>query len=60
MPEAIGKGVASYISAVKPVAEEPVNREIVELISRREPRPSKSVEVTISNEAINRRKSDRS
>ena len=58
MPEAIGKGIASYISALKPAASEPVNREPVEPISRREPAPSKSVEVTISQEAMNRRKSD--
>ena len=58
MPEAIGKGIASYISALKPAASEPVNREPVEPISRREPGPSKSVEVTISQEAMIRRKSD--
>ena len=58
MPEAIGKGIASYISTLKPAASEPVNREPVEPISRREPGPSKSVEVTISQEAMNRRKSD--
>ena len=56
MPEAIGKGIASYISALKLAASEPVNREPVEPISRREPGPSKSVEVTISQEAMNRRK----
>ena len=58
MPEAIGKGIASYISVLKPAAPEPVNREPVEPISRREPGPSKSVEVTISQDAMNRRKSD--
>ena len=58
MPEAIGKGIASYISTLKPPASEPLNREPVEPISRREPGPSKSVEVTISQEAMNRRKSD--
>ena len=60
MPDAIGKSIASYISSVKAVAPEPANREPVEPISRREPSPSKSVEVTISQEAINRRKSDQS
>ena len=60
MPEAIGKGIASYISALKPVAPEPANREPLEPISRREPGPSKSVEVTISQEAMNRRQIDRS
>ena len=58
MPEAIGKGIASYISALKPAVPEPVNREPVEPISRREPGPSKSVEVSISQEAMNRRESD--
>ena len=58
MPEAIGKGIASYISALKPAAPEPANRKPLEPISRREPGPSKSVEVTISQEAMNRRKSD--
>ena len=56
MPESIGKGIASYISALKPAAPEPANREPLEPISRREPGPSKSVEVTISQEAMNRRK----
>ena len=58
MPEAIGKGIASYISALKPAAPETANREPLEPISRREPGPSKSVEVTISQEAMNRKKSD--
>ena len=58
MPEAIGKGIASYISVLKPAAPEPVNREPVEPISRREPGPSKSVEVTISQDAMNRRKAE--
>ena len=58
MPEAIGKGIASYLSSVKAVAPEPVKRETVEPISRREPGPSKSVEVTISQEAMNRRKGE--
>ena len=57
MPEAIGKSIASYISASKP-SEESVNRELVEPISRREPGPSKSVEVTISQEALERRKNE--
>ena len=58
MPEAIGKGIASYISSLKPVAQEPANRETVEPISRREPGPSKSVEISISQEAIDRRKNE--
>lgn len=58
MPEAIGKDIASYISAFKPAAPEPVNREPVEPISRREPGPTRSVEVSISQEAMNRRKND--
>ena len=58
MPEAIGKSIASYISASKPSAPESVNRELIEPISRREPGPSKSVEVTISQEALERRKNE--
>ena len=58
MPEAIGKSIASYISALKPSAPESVNRELVEPISRREPGLSKSVEVTISQEALERRKNE--
>ena len=58
MPEAIGKGIASYISSLKPVAQEPANRETVEPISRREPGPSKSVEISISQEALDRRKNE--
>ena len=52
MPDAIGKGIYSYISSVKAVASEPVNREP---ISRRELGPTRSVEISISQEAINRR-----
>ena len=55
MPEAIGKGIASYISALKPAAPELVNRKFVEPISRREPGPSKSVEVTISQEELDKK-----
>ena len=58
MPEAIGKGIASYISALKPAAPEPVNREPVETISRREPSPTRSVEISISQEAMDRAKSE--
>ena len=58
MPEAIGKGIASYISALKPAVPEPVIREPVEPISRREPGPSKSVEVTITQEALDRRENE--
>ena len=58
MPEAIGKGIASYISALKPAASEPVNREPVEPISHREPGPTRSVEVSISQEALDRRKDE--
>ena len=58
MPEAIGKGIASYISTLKPPASEPVNREPVEPISRREPGPTRSVEVSISQEALDRRKGE--
>ena len=58
MPEPIGKGVASYLSAVLPAAQEPVNRVPIEPISRREPGPSRSVEVSISQEAMDRRKGE--
>ena len=58
MPEAIGKGIASYISALKPAAPEPVNRETVEPISRREPGLTRSVEISISQEAVDRAKSE--
>ena len=54
MPEAIGKNIASYISTLKPAALESVNREPVEPISRREPGPTRSVEVSISQEALDR------
>ena len=55
MPEAIGKGIASYISSIKAAASEPVNREPIEPISRREPGPTRSVEISISQEAMDRR-----
>ena len=58
MPEAIGKGIASYISTLKPAALEPLNREPVEPISRREPSPTRSVEVSISQEALDRKKGE--
>ena len=58
MPEAVGKGVASYLSALIPAAPEPVNRAPIEPISRREPGPSRSVEVSISQEAMDRRKGE--
>ena len=58
MPEAIGKGIASYISSIKAAASEPVNRGPIEPVSRREPGPTRSVEISISQEAIDRRKSE--
>ena len=58
MPEAISKGIASYISSIKAVASEPVNREPIEPISSREPGPTRSVEISISQEAMNPRKSE--
>ena len=58
MPEAIGNGIASYISSIKAAASEPVNRVSIEPISRREPGPTRSVEISISQEALNRRKSE--
>ena len=56
MPEAIGKGLASYLSAFKAVMPEATNKEPIEPISRREPGPSRSVEISISQEAMDRRK----
>ena len=58
MPEAIGKGIASYISSIKAAASEPVNRGPIEPTSRREPGPTRSVEISISQEAMDRRKSE--
>ena len=55
-PETTGKDIASYLSAVKPVAPEPVKKEPFEPIIRREPDPSRSVEVSISQEAMYRKK----
>ena len=57
MPEAVGKGIASYATYIKAATSEPVNREPVEPISRREPGPTKSVEISISQEAMDRMKS---
>ena len=48
MPEAIGKGLAYYISSIKAVASEPFDREPIEPISRREPSNTRSVEISIS------------
>ena len=58
MPEAVGKGIASYISSIKAAASQPVNREPVEPISRRELDPTRSVEISISQKAMDRRKSE--
>ena len=58
MPEAIGKGIASYISSLKTAVQEPANGQPVEPISRKEPCPSKSVEISISQEALDRRKNE--
>ena len=58
MPETIGKGLASYLSAFKAVMPKAANKEPIEPISRREPGPSRSVEISISQEAMDRRKGD--
>ena len=42
MPEAIGKGIASYISVIKVDATEPAKKELDQPISRREARNTKS------------------
>ena len=47
MPEAIGKGIASYISALKDTAPLAAKKETLEPISRREPAPLKSDYITI-------------
>ena len=52
MPEAIGKDIASYISALRDTAPVPAETEPVEPVSRREPAPSKIVAVSISKEAL--------
>ena len=56
MPEAIGKGIASYISVIKADATEPAKKELDQPISRREARTSKSLEISISQEAVHRKK----
>ena len=58
MSEAIGKGVASYLSAFKAVMPEAANKEPIEPISRREPGPSRSVEISISQEALDRKRGE--
>ena len=58
MPEAIGKGIASYISSIKAAASAPVNRGPIEPSSHREPGPTRSVVISISQEAIDRRKNE--
>ena len=58
MHEAIGKGIESYLSAVKPAAPAPVNKEPIEPISRRGLGPSRSVEGSISQEAMDRKKGE--
>ena len=58
MPEAIGKGIASYVSALKDATPQLANKEPIEPISRKEPGPSRSVEISISQEAMDRRKGD--
>ena len=58
MPEAIGKGIASYISYIKAAASEPVNKGPIEPISRRELGPTRSVVISISQEVMDRRKNE--
>ena len=55
-PEATGKDIASYLSALKPGAPEPVTREAIHPISRRALGPSRSVEVYINQKAMDRKK----
>ena len=55
-PEAIGKGIASYISAIKADAPEPAKKELVESSSRREALTTKSAKISISQKAMHRKK----
>ena len=54
MPEALGKGIASYISAMKDTAPLAAQKEPAETMSRREPAPLKNVDIKISKEAMDR------
>tara|TARA_B100001057_G_scaffold399345_1_gene410216 strand:+ start:1422 stop:1595 length:174 start_codon:yes stop_codon:yes gene_type:complete len=54
MPEAIGKGIASYITSVKAVSSEPLVKELAQPTSSREPNLTRIVEIPISQEALER------
>ena len=54
MPEAIGKGIALYISALKDTAPLAAQKAPTELLSRQKPAPLKSLEVAISKQAMAR------
>lgn len=48
MPEALGKGIASHISALKDTAPLAAKKQALEPISRWEPAPLKTVDIKIS------------
>ena len=54
MPEAIGKGIASYLLALKDTAPLAAKKEPIEPLSRRESASLKSVDITISKKTIDR------
>ena len=54
MPEAIAKGISLYILALKNTAPLAAKKEPLEPQSCREPVPLKSVDITISKEAMDR------
>ena len=58
MAEAIGKGLASYLSIIKADSTEPANKKPIEPISHRELGPKRGVQISISQEALDRRKTD--
>lgn len=58
MPEAIRKCIARYISALKGTAPLAAEMEPLEPLSRQEPAPLKSLEVTISKQATDRSKEE--
>ena len=59
MPETIGNGIASYISALKDTVPLAAQKEPIEPLSRQKPAPLKSLEVTISKQARDRSREER-
>ena len=54
MPEAIGKVIASYITSIQAVSSETFVKELAEPTSRGEPGLTRIVEISISQEALER------